>query len=55
MENQTYSNLPILQSTSQARDPTAFATLSPGSQGRLPHTAHRWHPPTHSGYLYLDG
>ena len=54
MENQTYSNLPILQSTSQARDPTAFATLSPGSQGgsRTPligGTAN------YSGYLYLDG
>ena len=54
MENETYSNLPILQSTSQARDPTAFATLSPGSQAgsRTPligGTAN------YSGYLYLDG
>ena len=28
MENETYSNLPIVQSTTQQRDPTAFATLS---------------------------
>ena len=32
MENQTYENLP-LQMSGQQRDPTAFATLLPGTQG----------------------
>jgi len=38
MENETYTNLPIQMNTTQ-RDPTAFATLTPGAQsstGRLP-------------------
>jgi hypothetical protein len=54
MENEAYSNLPIVQSTTQQRDPTAFATLVPGAQGgsRTPvigGTAN------YNGYLYLDG
>jgi hypothetical protein len=54
MENQSYSNLPLFQSTTQQRDPTAFATLVPGAQGgsRTPligGTAN------YNGYLYLDG
>ena len=54
MENQSYSNLPILQSTTQQRDPTAFANLVPGAQpgSRTPvigGTAN------YNGYLYMDG
>lgn len=54
MENQVYSNLPLFQSTTQQRDPTAFATLVPGSQpgSRTPvigGTAN------YNGYLYMDG
>jgi len=54
MENQVYSNLPLFQSTTQQRDPTAFATLVPGAQGgsRTPvigGTAN------YNGYLYMDG
>ena len=54
MENQDYSNLPILMSTTQQRDPTAFATLVPGAQGgsRTPVIAGL---ANYSGYLYLDG
>jgi hypothetical protein len=54
MENAVYSNLPLFQSTTQQRDPTAFATLVPGAQGgsRTPvigGTAN------YNGYLYMDG
>jgi Carboxypeptidase regulatory-like domain len=54
MENAVYANLPLFQSTTQQRDPTAFATLVPGAQGgsRTPligGTAN------YNGYLYLDG
>lgn len=54
MENTVYSNLPLFQSTTQQRDPTAFATLVPGAQGgsRTPvigGTAN------YNGYLYMDG
>jgi hypothetical protein len=54
MENTAYSELPIVQSTTQERDPTAFATLVPGAQSgsRTPvigGTAN------YNGYLYLDG
>ena len=54
MENAAYSNLPLFQSTTQQRDPTAFATLVPGAQGgsRTPvigGTAN------YNGYLYMDG
>ena len=54
MENTAYSNLPLFQSTTQQRDPTAFATLVPGAQGgsRTPvigGTAN------YNGYLYMDG
>jgi hypothetical protein len=54
MENSVYANLPLFQSTTQQRDPTAFATLVPGAQGgsRTPvigGTAN------YNGYLYMDG
>jgi len=54
METAVYSNLPLLQTTTQQRDPTAFATLVPGAQGgsRTPvigGTAN------YNGYLYMDG
>ena len=54
MENHVYANLPLFQSTTQQRDPTAFATLVPGAQGgsRTPvigGTAN------YNGYLYMDG
>jgi hypothetical protein len=54
MENQDYSNLPILMSTTQQRDPTAFATLVPGAQGgsRTPVVGGI---ANYQGYLYLDG
>ncbi len=54
MENEDYSNLPILMSTTQQRDPTAFATLVPGAQGgsRTPVVAGL---ANYQGYLYLDG
>jgi hypothetical protein len=43
MENQAYSNLPIVQSTTQQRDPTAFATLGSRSAGRFPHARYWRH------------
>ena len=43
MENAVYSNLPLLQSTTQQRDPTAFATLVPGAQARFPDARHWRH------------
>ena len=54
MENEVYQNLPVLESTTQQRDPTAFATLVPGAQGgsRTPvigGTAN------YNGFLYVDG
>ncbi len=54
MENHDYSNLPILMSTTQQRDPTAFATLVPGAQGgsRTPVVGGI---ANYQGYLYLDG
>jgi hypothetical protein len=54
MENQDYSNLPILMATNQQRDPTAFATLVPGAQGgsRTPVVGGI---ANYQGYLYLDG
>ena len=53
MENSTYSNLPILMNNLQ-RDPTAFATLTPGTQGgtRLPVIGGTGN---YLGQLYLDG
>jgi len=53
MENQTYSNLPI-QVNGQQRDPTAFATLTPGAQGgtRLPVIGGTGN---YLGQLYLEG
>ena len=54
MENEAYTNLPLFQSTTQQRDPTAFATLVPGAQGgsRTPLVGGT---ANYSGYLYLDG
>jgi hypothetical protein len=54
MENEDYSNLPIIMATTQQRDPTAFATLVPGAQGgsRTPVVAGL---ANYQGYLYLDG
>jgi hypothetical protein len=53
VENTTYSNLPI-QINGLQRDPTAFATLTPGTQGgtRLPVIGGTGN---YLGQLYLDG
>jgi hypothetical protein len=53
MENETYSNLPI-QLNNMQRDPTAFATLTPGTQGgtRLPVIGGTGN---FLGQLYLEG
>ena len=53
MENETYTNLPV-QMNNGARDPTAFATLTPGTQGgsRLPVIGGTGN---YLGQLYLDG
>lgn len=54
IENSEYSALPILMSTTQQRDPTAFATLEPGAQAgsRTPLIAGL---SNYQGYIYLDG
>ena len=54
MENQDYAALPIVMSTTQQRDPTAFAVLLPGAQAgsRTPLIAGL---SNYQGYLYLDG
>jgi hypothetical protein len=54
IENSEYSALPILMSTTQQRDPTAFASLEPGAQpgSRTPLIAGL---SNYQGYLYLDG
>ena len=53
IENQTYSNLPLQMNNAQ-RDPTAFATLAPGTQGgtRLPVIGGTGN---YLGQLYLEG
>ena len=53
MENQNYSNLPLQMNNAQ-RDPTAFGTLAPGTQGgtRLPIIGGTGN---FLGQLYLDG
>ena len=53
IENTTYSNLPIQMNNAQ-RDPTAFGTLTPGSQGgtRLPVIGGTGN---YLGQLYVDG
>lgn len=53
MENETYANLPLQMNNAQ-RDPTAFGTLTPGSQGgaRLPIIGGTGN---YLGQLYLDG
>jgi len=53
IQNSTYSNLPI-QMNGLQRDPTAFGTLTPGSQGgtRLPVIGGTGN---YLGQLYLDG
>jgi Carboxypeptidase regulatory-like domain len=53
VENDTYSNLPLQMNNAQ-RDPTAFGTLAPGSQGgsRLPIIGGTGN---FLGQLYLDG
>jgi len=53
VENETYTNLPIQMNTLQ-RDPTAFATLTPGAQAgsRLPVIGGTGN---YLGQLYLDG
>lgn len=54
VENTTYSNLPIAMTGSAQRDPTAFGTLTPGSQAgaRLPIIGGTG---SYLGQLYLDG
>ena len=56
VENDTYSNLPIQMSGGAQRDPTAFATLTPGSQVaasvRIPIIGGTGN---YLGQLYLDG
>ena len=54
MENGEYSALPLIMSTTQQRDPTAFASLLPGAQSgsRTPVVAGI---ANYQGYLYLDG
>ena len=54
IENTEYSALPILMSTTQQRDPTAFASLVPGAQpgSRTPVIAGL---SNYQGYIYLDG
>jgi hypothetical protein len=54
MENEVYSNLPLFQSNTQQRDPTAFATLVPGSQGGA-RTPVIGGTANYNGYLYVDG
>jgi hypothetical protein len=53
IENETYTNLPVQMNNAQ-RDPTAFATLTPGTQGgtRLPVVGGTGN---YLGQLYLDG
>ena len=53
MENETYSNLPLQMNNAQ-RDPTAFGSLTPGSQSgtRLPVIGGTTN---YLGQLYLDG
>jgi hypothetical protein len=53
IENEAYSNLPLIMNGSQ-RDPTAFGTLAPGAQGgaRLPLIGGTGN---YLGQLYLDG
>jgi hypothetical protein len=54
VENSTYANLPLQMNGSQQRDPTAFATLTPGAQTgtRLPVIGGTGN---YLGQLYLEG
>ena len=54
VENTTYTNLPLQMTGSQQRDPTAFGTLTPGSQtgARLPIIGGTGN---YLGQLYLEG
>ncbi len=54
VENDTYTNLPIQMNGGQQRDPTAFATLTPGSQGgaRVPIIGGTGNM---LGQVYIDG
>lgn len=54
VENSTYTNLPLQMTGSQQRDPTAFGTLTPGSQAgtRLPIIGGTGN---YLGQLYLEG
>jgi hypothetical protein len=54
VENTTYTNLPLQMTGSQQRDPTAFGTLTPGSQTgvRLPIIGGTGN---YLGQLYLEG
>jgi Carboxypeptidase regulatory-like domain/TonB dependent receptor len=54
MESSTVANLPLQMTTSQQRDPTAFAALAPGAQAgiRLPIIGGA---NNYLGQLYLDG
>jgi hypothetical protein len=54
VENSTYTNLPLQMTGSQQRDPTAFGTLTPGSQTgtRLPIIGGTGN---YLGQLYLEG
>jgi hypothetical protein len=54
VENSTYTNLPLQMNGSQQRDPTAFGTLTPGSQTgtRLPIIGGTGN---YLGQLYLEG
>jgi hypothetical protein len=54
MENETFSNLPLMLTGSLQRDPTQFGNLAPGAQGgaRLPIIGGTGN---YIGQLYLDG
>jgi hypothetical protein len=54
MENTDYSNLPVQMNSGNQRDPTAFGTLTPGSQtgARLPVIGGTG---SYLGQLYVDG
>jgi hypothetical protein len=55
IENETYANLPVMMGSNLGRDPTAFGTLSPGTESgatRLPYVGGTGN---YLGQLYLDG
>jgi hypothetical protein len=54
VENETYTELPIMMTEGAQRDPTAFGTLAPGAQsgGRMPIVNGTGN---YMGQMYLDG